>query len=449
MSTTTLSSAQPQSSTPINGLLNAPVPGWRRAIVVALCFVIVAIEGFDAAIIGFVAPQVAEQFGAMPGQISLAISAGMLGLLLGYLVGGPQADRRGRKPVLIVGIAIFGIATVATALSVTLTQLIAWRLVTGIGIGAAMPAMSALLAEILPATRRASTLSAVFCGFLFGSAAAGILTGQLIDTIGWHGLFVLGGIAPLVVLPLMLMLVPESPQFLLVSGETQEKVREALRKIGITSPSGTEITSVATGVQGEVGGLRALFGTNLRLTSMLIWGLMFLILGSFYVIASYLPTMLKASGVSLAMASKTSALFQTGGLLGAVVGAIVIRKLSPMKLVWIALLVGAVMPWILSAPAQSGLYNASIFVAGVLISGPIVVINAVIVMFYPTSVRSTGAGWANSMGRLGSFVCAGSIGWLVQQGISLQNVIASVSIAIFICAVLAFFLSRNVPTTRD
>lgn len=449
MSTTTLSSGELQPSASINGLLNMRVPGWRRAIVVGLCFIIVAIEGFDAAIIGFVAPQVAEQFGAMPGQVSMAISAGMLGLLLGYLVGGPQADRFGRKPVSLVGIAIFGVATVAAAFSGSLAQLIGWRLVTGIGIGAAMPAMSALVAEILPTSRRASTLSAVFCGFLFGSAAAGILTGQLIEGIGWHGLFMIGGIAPLAVLPLMMLWVPESPQFLLVSGKTQEKVREALGKIGITPPAGVDVALASPAAQGGAGGVRALFSSRLRLISVLIWGLMFLILGSFYVIASYLPTMLKASGVSLAAASKTSALFQTGGLIGAVAGAILIRKLSPLKLIWMALLLGAVMPLVLSAPAQTGLYNASIFVAGVLISGPIVVINAVIVMLYPTTVRSTGAGWANSMGRLGSFVCAGSIGWLVQQGISLQSVIASVSIAILICAVMAFFLSRNVSPTRD
>ena len=107
------------------------------------------------------------------------------------------------------------------------------------------------------------------------------------------------------------------------------------------------------------------------------------------------------------------------------------------------------MPWVISSPSASPWYMASIFAAGLLISGPIVVINAVIVMTYPTAVRSLGSGTANSMGRLGSFVSAGSIGWLVQSGISLQHLIAGISLTVALCACISFVLYRMAQKSQE
>ncbi|PMY01424.1 MFS transporter, partial [Pseudomonas sp. GW460-13] len=92
-------------------------------------------------------------FHSNPAQTSAAIGAGMLGLLIGYLAGGMWSDRRGRRPVLAAGTALFGLASIACAFSAALPQLIGWRLATGIGIGVAMPAIGALLAEVLPSGR--------------------------------------------------------------------------------------------------------------------------------------------------------------------------------------------------------------------------------------------------------------------------------------------------------
>ena len=432
--------------TDLTALINLPARNGRRNLVIAICFLIVAIEGFDAAIIGFVAPQIAAQFGAKPAQMSMAISAGMLGLMLGYMLGGPQSDKHGRHPVLLVGTAIFGLASIGAAFSNSLNEVIGWRLATGFGIGVAMPALSALLGEILPTQRRGPTLSGVFCGFLFGSAAAGILTGQLIEGIGWHGMFVLGGIAPLLCVPAIYFLVPESPQFLLEAKRPVSSIHRALTKIGL--PVVPEMHFQPPQAHAARGSLRTLFSPQLCTTTVLVWALMFLILGSFYVIASWLPTLLKAQGASVAVASKTAALFQTGGLAGAVTAALLISRIKPLLVIWLAFAAGAIMPWVISSPSSEGWYLPSIFAAGLLISGPIVVLNAVIVMIYPTTVRSLGAGSANSMGRLGSFVGAGSIGWLVQQGVSLQHLIAAMSLTVALCAALAFTLYRTTHTQR-
>ncbi|MBP0623692.1 MFS transporter [Cupriavidus consociatus] len=433
----------------IGAVLDGPATGYKRTVVVLICFAIVAFEGFDAAIIGFLAPQIAVSFDGAPAQVATAIAAGMLGLLIGYMGSGRISDRRGRRPVLIAGALIFAAASIASAYSSSLRELTIWRLVTGIGIGAAMPALAALLAEILPSSKRPAMLTAVFCGFLFGSALAGILTGQLFEKIGWSGMFILGGIAPLLCIPAVLVFVPESPKLLAVSGAGQEKVKSALRRLGY-SVSDEACFDISSGQdRPKQGSVLALFDAKFRWTTVLLWALTFLILGSFYVIASWLPTLIRDGGANVAAASKTAALFQSGGLVGAFVAACAIRKLPPLKIVSIALFLGAMMPLWVASPSSTPLYAIGVFLAGFLISGPIVVISAVSALAYPTSVRSVGVGWASSFGRLGSFVSAGSTGWLVQLGIPLNQLISCLTLTVLACALLAFLLSRALRGLGD
>lgn len=429
-------------ATDVSTILDGASGSHRRSLAVLVCFLIVAFEGFDAAVVGFVAPQVAANFSGTPSQVSAAIAAGMLGLLLGYLGSGAISDKRGRRPVLLAGTLLFSAASLASTLSGSLHELTAWRLVTGLGIGAAMPALAALLAEILPSGRKSAMLTAVFCGFLFGSALAGISTGHLIDHVGWRGMFVLGGIAPLLCVPAVFLFVPESPQYLVQSGAAPSNVRNALLKLGYSVSEKIHFNTAGSPSNGPRGGVRELFSPHLRQTTVLIWSLSFLILGSFYIIASWLPTLIRDAGVSVAVASRTAALFQSGGLAGAITAAFAIRKLAPLKFVWVALLAGAATPLWLASPDATSLYALKVFLAGFLISGPIVVISAVSAIAYPTSVRSAGVGWASSWGRLGSFASAGSIGWLVQSGIPLNKVIGSVALTVLGCAVIALLLSR-------
>ncbi|MFJ1254696.1 MFS transporter [Cupriavidus sp. CuC1] len=418
-------------------------PNRRRRSIVAICFAVVALEGFDAAIIGFIAPQIATHFGAKPAEISAAIAAGMFGLLLGYITAGSVADTRGRKPVLVAGTFAFALATLACAFSASLVQLVAWRFMTGVGVGVAMPAVAALLAELLPARRRASALSGVFCGFLFGSAVAGFLTGQLIDAIGWQGLFLLGGIGPLLLVPAILALLPESPKFLVQIGAASDRIAAALARLG-ASQAGTALFKTPTpSVEITKGSVAQLFGSQYRSATMLLWLLMFLILGSFYVIASWLPTLIKSSGESVAVASGTATLFQFGGLVGAVVGAFAIRRIAPLKFIGIALLIGAASPLLIASPDATARYAIAVFCSGFLISGPIVVLNAVAVAAYPTQIRSVGAGWASALGRIGSLAGAGSVGLLINSGVGLAEIIAAVSATVLVCAAIVPFLFRK------
>lgn len=149
------------------------------------CFAETATGGFDTIVIGFIAPAISQHWHLSDAALSPLAAFGPAGLLIGSIVGRTMADRVGRRTVSIVAMTWFGIAGVLSSEAQSGVQLIFWRFVTGLGIGAAMPATSAVVAEYGSDRSRAVMLASAYCGFLFGAAAAGFLTSAAIGTLVW------------------------------------------------------------------------------------------------------------------------------------------------------------------------------------------------------------------------------------------------------------------------
>jgi AAHS family 4-hydroxybenzoate transporter-like MFS transporter len=215
----------------VQEVVNAnPLSAYQK-MVIALCFLVVAIDGFDTAAIGFIAPALKAQWAATPAQLAPLFAAGLFGLMAGAFVFGPLADRVGRKPVLVATTVFFGLATFASAFAPDIQTLTALRFVTGLGLGGAMPAAITLTAELCPEKRRSSLVTLMFCGFTIGSAAAGLAASSIVAAFGWPGLLVLGGALPLLLTPVLLALLPESPRYLATRGAEQARVRAVLARM--------------------------------------------------------------------------------------------------------------------------------------------------------------------------------------------------------------------------
>ena len=164
-------------------------------LIFALCFCVVLLDGFDTAAIGYIAPSLVTEWGVERPALAPVLSAALFGLAFGALSSGPLADRLGRKTVLVGSVLVFGLACLASAFSADLTQLVVWRFVTGLGLGAAMPNAVTLMSEYCPDGRRATLTNAMFCGFPLGAAFGGFLAAWMIPHWGWRSVLVLGGIA--------------------------------------------------------------------------------------------------------------------------------------------------------------------------------------------------------------------------------------------------------------
>ena len=189
----------------------------RLMLTIGLCFLVALMEGLDLQAAGIAAGGIAQAFALDKMQMGWIFSAGILGLLPGALVGGMLADRYGRKRILIGSVALFGLFSLATAIAWDFPSLVFARLMTGVGLGAALPNLIALTSEAAGPRFRGTAVSLMYCGVPIGAALAATL-GFAGANLAWQTVFWVGGVVPLILVPLLMRWLPESAVF---AGEKQ------------------------------------------------------------------------------------------------------------------------------------------------------------------------------------------------------------------------------------
>ncbi|MDW3686592.1 MFS transporter [Cupriavidus sp. CV2] len=396
----------------IREFLNSMPMGRKQWTVFLVCFAAIAIEGFDTIVIGFLAPAISHDWQLPSAALAPLVAFGLSGLLIGSIVGGTMADRVGRRAVSIAAIAWFGIAGLASSDAHSINQLIFWRFITGLGIGAAMPALAALVAEYSPDRSRSATLASAYCGFLFGAAVSGFATSFAVGALGWRGMLVLSGLMPLCVMVLLVWQVPESPLYMVSRCLPEAAVRRILVKVFPTTDfSGLRFFIAPP--KGSQRGTRALLGKAYRRGTLLTWAAEFSGYLVFFLIGSWLPTHLKQSGLSMQEASQVSSLFQFGALGGAVLFAVLVRHLNVASVISGAFGAGSLIVIALGMSEATPWHAGVVFLAGLAVGGPLICVNTIPGIFYPTALRASGAGWNVAIGRLGSIVGSSLIGLIL------------------------------------
>ena len=406
------------------------------------CAAVLFLDGFDTTAIGYVAPSLAKEWSLSKGALGPVFSAGLFGLMIGALTLGPLADRIGRKKIIIFSTLAFGLGTLATAFIQDVNTLLAVRFLTGLGLGGAMPNTVAMTSEFNPHRRRATMVMIMFCGFSLGAALGGLLAAALIPQFGWRSVFVVGGAAPLLLVPILALRLPESVRFLALTGRANAQVRELL---GLINPkaafaAGTQFVVHEPALAGMP--VLHLFRDGRALVTVLLWVVFFMSLLDLYFLANWLPTVLNDLGASVSTAAAIGSMLQVGGVVGTFALGSVIDRFSfrALALVYFAAVfaVGAI--------GQLGhsvaLVTLAIFAAGFCIVGGQIAANALAAGFYPTSVRSTGVGWALGIGRVGSIIGPLIGGALMTAKWSTGSVFMAAATAAFCAALAAFSISR-------
>src|SRR5262245_28750306 len=289
-------------------------------LVFALLFVVVTLDGFDTAAIGYIAPSLVVEWGVTRPALAPVLSAALFGLVFGALAAGPLADRFGRKAVLVGAVLLIGIASLAAAGSDGLTELVAGRFVTGLGLGAAMPNAATLMSEYCPEGRRATLTNAMFCGFPLGAALGGFLAAWIIPAWGWRSVLVLGGSVPLVLSVLLVPLLPESLRYMVAASWPLERIRRVVRRI---SPMGSDAAAFTIHEQAETQA-RSSIGIVLSrpfvVGSLMLWLAYFMGLVIFYALINWMPILFRDAGLDPRTAALITALFPLGGVGGIVSG---------------------------------------------------------------------------------------------------------------------------------
>ncbi|HEY7851967.1 MAG TPA: MFS transporter [Caulobacteraceae bacterium] len=368
-----------------------PVP-WT----LALCWLAALTEGFDIQSMGVAAPGLAPALALSRDQLGPAFSASLIGLMIGALVLGRLADRFGRKWILITSLATFAVFSAATAFAWNLNSLLTIRVLAGLGLGGAMPNLTALAAEAVAEDRRARVVTLVTAGYPFGGALAGAIAASA----GWREIFIVGGVAPLLLAPLMAAALPESRGFLAARR----------RRDAATMP--------------RTGYRWILFGESRALTTPLLWGASFLAALSLYLLLNWLPMLMGYKGVGKAEASLVSMLFNIGAGVGVLVLAPLLdrRRRVWIMAAWYVALAGSVI-WLAAARPDLTSAGTAGFAAGFFVASASVAFYGLASCYYPVTIRGAGVGAAVAVGRFGGIIGPLLAAALLSAGVGAAGVL--------------------------
>ena len=362
-------------------LARTPPSSVQRRAVALLCGLVAVCDGFDTQAIAFVAPVISRQWGVPANQFGPVFSAGLVGLAIGAFLLGSAADRIGRKNVILFCVGLFGVASILTTSSSSMTELAAWRVLTGLGLGGVLPNLVALTNEFAEDRYKNSLVMIMFCGFPVGATIGGIVSAPLIGAAGWTSVFVFGGVLPLCLLPFLLRVLPANDRRGWVDAASDSSVFPPPTRLGITG----------------------LFAEKRASATLLIWAAFFSNLLVMYLLVNWLPSLLSLAGSSLSVATLSTAVLNLGGVGGALLLSRIVNGPHAFTVLALSYLVGTV-ALVLIARADG---NLAIILLGAAFAGATVVggqiaMNAVTASFYPSEIRSTGVGWALGVGRIGS-----------------------------------------------
>lgn len=352
---------------------------------------------------------------ALAGLAAGAMAEQTDNLMLGALIGGRFADRYGRRNGLVISLVTFGLFSIATAYVASFEALFMMRFLTGVGLGGALPNLVAIAAEASHADRRGLAVGTMYAGIPLGGAVAGAVA-----VIGvhddWRTIFLVGGILPLLVVPLLLALLPAYK---------------------VTAKKKTDPTDAAAAV-------RLIFGRDSAAATLLLWLGFFFSLLVLYLLLNWLPALLVSRGFAKGDAGIIQIVFNLAGAVGSFATGWALDTVDRRKTVVTAY--GA----LVAALAFLSAVPTNLFVAclaGAFVGAAVLAVQSILYglapQCYPTSIRGTGVGMAVAAGRLGSVAGPLLAGGLIASGRSASEVLLGILPIAMLSGVATYVLVRR------
>lgn len=414
----------PQNTYDMRTLIDDAPIGKLQWLTFFLCFLVTLFDGFDTQAIAYTGPAIAHAFNLGPGELTPLIVAGTVGMALGAIGLGSLGDRIGRRPTILLAVLMFGVFSLATGFARSPAEILMARFFTGLGMGGAVPAVLSLVSEFAPARHRGLAITGVLLGLPMGAIGGGLLGARLLPQIGWQGIFIAGGILPLIFLMFLYRWLHESPLFLVVQDKHKNKgkIVSALIKI-VPQLDPTALFAANLVVPGQAArasawtSISALLNRQFVRNTLAVWITYFCNWAAWFMLLLWLPTALKAGGLPPEQAALGTVAVNSPAILFCLLLAYYLPRI-PVRRVLVATLAfgSAVCIGLAVAGNHWTLVFFLIGAAGVGIGLPQIALNYVVIEAYPTGLRATGAGWAIGMGRAGSIVGAAIGGWCLQTG---------------------------------
>lgn len=401
---------------------------------------IIIFDGYDLVIYGVVLPKLMAEWGLTPLEAGSLGSYALFGMMFGAMGFGSLSDKIGRKRVIAICVAIFSLMTFLNGFVTNTFEFGLCRFIAGLGIGGVMPNVVALMTEYAPKKIRSMLVAIMFSGYSVGgmlSAAMGI---WLIPVWGWPAVFFVA-IIPLLILPVIMRFLPESPAYLL-NKKRYDELGVVLERVDPDFKSQSDnVYTHATNETGHHVPFVALFKDGRGLSTLMFWTSFFMCLLMVYALGSWLPKLMLKMGYELGSSLMFLLVLNFGAIFGAVSGGWLADKLNPRKVLTVFFVIAALSIGMLGFKSHVVVLNLLVALAGATTIGTQILLYAYVAQFYPSSIRSTGIGWASGVGRTGA-ICGPILGGaLMGMNLSLELNFYAFAIPGVIAAIAISFVS--------
>jgi AAHS family benzoate transporter-like MFS transporter len=412
------------------------------------CALIIIFDGYDLVIYGVVLPRLMEQWGLTPIEAGALGSYALFGMMFGALIFGPLSDRIGRKKAIAICVVLFSGLTFLNGFARTPTEFGICRFLAGLGIGGVMPNVVALMTEYSPKKMRSTLVAIMFSGYSVGGMLSAGLGMWLIPAYGWPSVFYVA-VIPLLLLPVIIRALPESPGFLL----RQNRNADAAAVLSRLEPSyraqADDRYQLATGAKGKSVPLAQLFSNGRALSTVMFWVAFFCCLLMVYAIASWLPKLMVQAGYGLGSSLSFLLVLNFGAIFGAIGGGYIADRLHLKRVIVVMFLCAAVSISLLGYKNEMFVLYVLLMVAGATTIGTQILLYAYVAQFYPMVIRSTGIGWASGVGRTGAIVGPMLGGTLLAMSLPLEQNFLAFAIPGLIAAAAVATVSRSAEHSAE
>jgi MFS transporter, AAHS family, 4-hydroxybenzoate transporter len=417
-----------------------PVGGFQIGVLI-LCMLVAALDGFDTQAIGYTAPAIAGVLKLPMDQFGKVGSAGLVGAAIGALSFGPFADLLGRKWFMILAAVVFAIFSFLTARSTSLDELLAYRFLAGLGLGGATPAFLAMGAELAPKRLRDVFVTVLFAAFPAGGLIGSLTSAWVIPAFGWQSVFYIGTVAPLVIAIILALWLPESVRFLLARNIRQDEVRRTLERIMPGKvPAGAEFVAAPDAAR-QGAPVTHLFTEGRAIPTVLLWVPFFMGFMILVTVTFWTPAVLNSVGFSLSAAALIVGLNNFGSVCASALSGWLVHRFGAYRVLIPAFILGGLsLAWFGQATSSVVTLGIASLLAGFFVGGAGTGLIAVAAGMYPTSIRSTGIGWAMGMGRVGQLFGPFLTGLLVALGWKVGGIFYATAVPCFIGAIFLLLL---------
>lgn len=446
-----MSGTQAGASADIGQILDAGQWTALQKFVLVLAALSIVMDGFDSQLIGFAIPVLIKEWGISRAAFAPALAAGLVGMAIGSVIAGVLADRFGRRTAIIGSVLVFGAGTCLVGFSQDLWTIAALRLIAGLGIGGALPTSTTLTAEFTPARRRTMAVTATIVCVPLGGMLAGMFASYVLPALGWRPLFYVGGLLPISLGVALMFALPESPRFLVRRPARWPELANLLGRMDRRIPGGTVFTDRGEQKIETREGFPALFAQGRARDTIALWCAFFASLLAVYSAFSWLPTMLVAEGLNVAVAGSGLTAYNLGGVFGALLCALAITRFGSRGPLLFCAAAAAASAFALEMVDIAHDTNLLIFgfgIHGLFVNAVQSTMFAVCAYVYPTNVRATGTAAALIFGRLGAIASAFAGAALITFG-GATAYLTMLGVAMIGAMIALALVGRHIPTLHE